>query len=344
MTQTRPLLPRRKPSTTAGAVRVWRQLCHLTQRRASALMLMIWAVMILGFTIAGVISYMTDSIKERSQEGLQFRAFYLAECGLGVAMYPQVYAFDAIRNSEGVLVAWNRTSEEKPPGDAGFSLNKLREGSRIPINFLTSSQARELVFNLFILWGVNNNDAATAADSLADWQDRDAEARAQGAEADYYKAQGIYDLPRNRGFSSLEEMLLVRGFNVVARIKPNWRDYFSLYGEGTIDLFWASKDVIMALSGATDADVTRLITARAGNDGIDGSDDDNRSIGVSGAIGMLGLQPDRVAVLQPLVTYASDKVFRIVSKGFVGTHTVTITVCAKMQDDGSLTYLSRFEE
>jgi type II secretory pathway component PulK len=307
-------------------------------------MLMIWAIMLMAFTVAGVVSYMNDSLKERSDEANQFRAHYMAECGLGIAMYPQVYAFDAIKNADGVLVGYKRGSEQKPPGDAGFSLYKLREGSRIPINFLTGEQAREVVYNLFVLWGVNSTDAATAADSLADWQDRDSDARPQGAEADYYKGLGIYNLPRNRGFSSLEEMLLVRGFNKIALIKPNWRDYFSLYGEGTIDLFWASKDVIMALTGASDADATRLITARAGQDGVDGTDDDDRTIGVPGAIKMLGVAPDKIASVTNLVSYATDKIFRVVSKGFVGTHTVTITLIAKMQDDGSLTYLSRLED
>ncbi len=317
---------------------------QVRERKASVLMLMLWAIMLMAFTVAGLVSYMSGSLKEKTVEANQFRAFYMAECGLGIAMYPQVYAFDAVKNSDGVLTGYNRGTEQKPPGGSGFSLYKMREGSRIPINFLTGEQAREVAYNLFILWGVNNNDAATAADSLADWEDSDSEARAQGAEADYYKSQGVYDLPRNRGFSSLEEMLLVRGFNVVARIKPNWRDYFSLYGEGTIDLFYASKDVIMAVTGATDADATRLITARAGNDGIDGTDDDVRSIGVAGAISMLSVSPDKVASVQNLCIYASDKMFRIVSRGFYGNYSTTITVIAKMQDNGSLTYLARYEE
>jgi len=38
---------------------------------------------------------------------------------------------------------------------------------------------------------------------------------ARRAEADYYKTLGIDNFPRNQGFTSLEEMLLVRGFDVV---------------------------------------------------------------------------------------------------------------------------------
>lgn len=307
-------------------------------------MLMLWAIMLMAFTVGGVVSYIQNSLKENSDAANQYRATYMAECGIGLAMNPTVHVIDAVKGADGVLVTYDRGKDAKPPGDSGFSLNKVREGSRMPINFLTDKRAYEAVYNLFLLWGINNEEATTAADSLADWVDADQEARPQGAEADYYKGLGIYNFPRNQGFTSLEEMLLCRGFDVVARAKPDWRNYFSLYGEGTIDLFWASKDVIMAVTGATDADATRLITARAGPDGIDGTDDDNRSLGIGSAVAMLGVPPERIPFIQALTTYGSDTVFRIVSLGYVGNHTVTITVVAKMQDDGSLTYLARTEE
>lgn len=317
---------------------------HLAQRRASSLMLMIWAIMLMAFVVGGVIQYMQTSLKASGDAANQYRATYMAECGIGLAMNPGVYVIDAVKGPDGVLVTYDRGKETKPSGDAGFSLNKVREGSRLPINFITDKRAYEAVYNLFLLWGINNDEATTAMDCLADWVDGDKEARPQGAESDYYMGLQMNGFPRNQGFTSLDEMLLVKSFDVVARAKPEWRNYFSLYGEGTIDLFWASKDVIMAVTGATEGDVSRLITARAGNDGIDGTDDDNRSLGINGAISMLSIPPDRLSFVQALTTYASDKVFRIVSMGYVGTHSVTITVVAKMQDDGSLTYLSRTEE
>jgi type II secretory pathway component PulK len=307
-------------------------------------MLMIWAIMLMAFTVGGVVNYMQNSLKENSNSANQYRAAYMAECGIGLAMNPTVYVIDAVRGPDGLLATYDSGKQAKPPGDSGFKLNKVREGSRMPINFITDRRAYEAVYNLFLLWGINNDDATTAIDCLADWVDGDKEARTQGVESDYYQGLGFNGFPRNQGFTSLEEMMLVKGFDVVARAKPDWRNYFSLYGEGTIDLFWASKDVIMAVTGATESDTMRLISARAGDDGIDGSDDDNRRLGQAGAIALLGVQSDRMASVQALTTYASDSVFRIVCMGYVGTHTVTITVIAKMQADGSLTYLSRTEE
>lgn len=313
------------------------------KRKGSALMLMIWAILFMAFTVGGVVTYMQNSLRENAEVANQFRAYYMAECGLGIAMHPTVHVLKGIRPSSGEPLA-NVEEAAKVTGDSGFSLNKVREGSRLPLNYVTDANAREVFMNLFILWGLNNDEATTAVDSLADWVDSDSETRSQGAEADYYKAQSVYNLPRNQGFTSLEEMLLCRGFDVVARLRPDWRNFFSLYSDGTIDLFWASKDVIMALTGATDSDTMRLITARAGNDGIDGTDDDNRSLGQSAALSMLGIPAERLSSMQARTTYGRDNVFRIVSKGYVGTRSVTITVIARYQDDGSLTYLARTEE
>ena len=82
--------------------------------------------------------------------------------------------------------------------------------------------------------------------------DADDTPRPQGAEKDYYQAHGFPDFPKNQGFSSLEEMLLVRGMDVVERAKPDWRNYFSIYGDGLIDLNNAPKEIIMAICNVQD--------------------------------------------------------------------------------------------
>ena len=303
------------------------RLPHSRTKKASALMLMIWAVMIMAFTVGGVVEYIRQTADEASIEANQFRARMLAEAGVGLALHPKAKNYKRMMGT-----------------DSGFWVVKSREGSRIPINYITDDRLRETVTQLFQLWGVNNEDATTAVDSLSDWVDTDNNPRPQGAETDYYQGKGFYNLPHQGGFTSLEEMLLVRGFDVVARAKPDWRDYFSLFSAGTVDLFWASKDVIIAVTGCTDSDAQRLITARAGDDGIDGTEDDNRSLGINAALGMLGIPPDRLAAVQALTTYGNDSVFRIVSKGWVGVKSSTVTLIAKMGTDGSLTYLARFEE
>ena len=290
-------------------------------------MLMIWAVMIMAFTVGGVVDYVSHSVGEASVTANQFRAQMLAEAGVGLAIHPKAKNYKRMMGT-----------------DSGFWMIKSREASRIPINFITDERLRESVLLMFQNWGINNEDASTAVDSLADWVDTDNTPRAQGAEEDYYKSQGLYNLPRQRGFTSLEEMLMVKGMDVIARARPDWRDYFSLYSDGTVDLFWASKDVIMAVTGCSDSDAQNLIMARAGNDGIDGTEDDNRNLGIGPALGMLGIPPDKLTGGQALTTFGRDNVFRIISKGWVGVKSSTVTLICRMGDDGALTYLARFEE
>lgn len=314
-------------------------------------MLMIWAIMLMSFTVMGVVTYMQKSVEESGHAAIEFRALHYAESGLAAAMNP------AMTSSISVSFSPSTTATEDPTmvqvttdstgttsGDSGFKVTKTREGGRMPINYITDAMARESVYNLFIYWGLDVDAATTATDSLADWVDSDKDARPQGAEEDYYKGLGIYNLPRQQGFTSLDEMLLVRGFHEVARVKPDWREYFSLYGNGKIDLAFAPKDVIIAVTGASEPDVLRLDTARVGNDGIRGTEDDNTKLGLNGALSYLSIPPERLASVQSFLVWRDNEVFHIESVGWVGLKTVKLTVIARYATDGSLSYLARSEE
>ena len=206
--------------------------------RGSALMLMIWAILIMSVTVMGVVEYITYSAEESKQAAYEFRALHLAESGIAVGLHPSTRRGDIVM-------------KQKVGPDSGFDVVINYEGARIPINYITDERLRESVYNLFIYWQLNAQDAGVAADSLADWVDNDSTQRANGAEAEYYKSLGIFDAPRNQGFIRVDEMILVRGMDAVDRKKPDWRNYFSIYGEGQIDLRTVFKDVLLAISGAS---------------------------------------------------------------------------------------------
>jgi hypothetical protein len=172
--------------------------------------------------------------------------------------------------------------------------------------------------------------------------DNDNEPRPNGAESGYYESLGIYDMPRQLGFINVDEMLLVRGMNVVDRLKPDWREYFSVYGDGVIDLRTAFKDVLMAVSGSNEGDVDNFISRRDGGDGIAGTEDDQR-ISDSEAFRLLGIDGDRAAALRTTLT-SEDAVRRITSTGYVGEKRAQIIVIVRRGEDRSLTYLARLEE
>jgi len=299
--------------------------------RGSALMLMIWAVLLISMTVMGVVEYIQSSAREATLQSYQFRALHLAESGLAVGMHPST------RRGDIVL-------KQKIGPDSGFDVVINYEGARIPINYATDERLREAIYNLLIYWQLNADQAGITADSLADWIDNDNTPRANGAEADYYKQLGIYDAPRNQGFARVEEMLLVRGMDAVDRKKPEWRDYFSIYGEGQIDLRTVFKDVLLAVTGASENDVTRFISERDGADGIPGTEDDRR-IRDSEAYQLLGLSGDRLTAISGIVNDDDTTLRRITSIGWVGEKRAKIIVVTRRnQETGAVTYLGRMEE
>ncbi len=304
-------------------------------RRGSALMLMIWAVVLMSLTVGGLVQYMKSSVSEAGIASNQSRALYLAESALAVGLHPKMCTAGAGWKSSG-------------SSNSGFSLVVTTEGARMPINYISDERAKEAIYNLLIYWGLDAENATTITDSLADWVDSDKEVRAQGAEEDYYKGLGYYGLPKQRGFTSVEEMLLVRGMDLVARAKPNWRDFFSVNGAGLIDLSTASTDVLIAVTGSAPADVERYLLERDGADGIFGTEDDRSKsdrgkMSQNAALFYLGITQDKYASITALTT-TSDRVMRVESIGHIGLVKVKLTVVAKRQDDGSLTYFERIEE
>ena len=298
--------------------------------RASALMLMVWAIMLMAATVAGVVQYVSFSADEAILDAADFKTLHLAECGIVLGLHPDV------RSTDPVL-------KQKVGSDSGFEVWLTSEGARLPINYITDSRVTEAVVNLFEKWGLSTEDATVAAQSLADWIDSDDDQRASGAEEDYYQGLGVYDVPRNQGFISVDEMQLARGMDLVERWKPEWRDYFSVYSDGLIDLRHATKDVIMATTGADEADVDNLISQRDGSDGIHGTEDDG-NLSTSTAYSLLGLSTAEMSAIRNNITYGGNTVRRVESIGWVGEKRRKLTVIARRQDDNSLTYLARIEE
>jgi len=294
-------------------------------------MLMIWAVLLMSITVLGVVQYIQSSAAEATLSAYEFRALHLAESGLAVGMHPN------IRRGDIVL-------KQQTGPDMGFDVVINYEGARIPINYATDERLREAIYNLFIYWQLDAEAATIAADSLADWVDTDNSPRANGAESDYYQQLGIYDAPRNQGFVRVDEMLLVRGMEAVDRRKPDWRDYFSIYGEGQIDLRTVFKDVLLAVTGASESDVARFITERDGADGIPGTEDDRR-VRAEEAYQLLGLSGDRLAAVRGIVNDDDTTLRRITSIGWVGEkRSKIIVVTRRNSETGAVSYLGRMEE
>jgi hypothetical protein len=292
-------------------------------------MVVLFALTLMSIAVVGTIRFLDSSTDENVLVANQFRALHLAESGIALGVHPQLKPGDpALKQDIG--------------SDGGIEVHISSEEARLPINYITSSGYRDVVYNLFINWGLSTDEAATAADSLADWVDSDDEVRSQGAESTYYKGLGFQDFPHNQGFTSVEEMILVRGMDAVERVKPDWRDYFSVLSDGVVDVNYASKDVLMAVTGAQDTYVDNLLRERNGPDGIPGTEDDV-VIKVNTAASLLGLDTQTFSAIKGRLT-DDGLMRRVESVGRVGLQKYKVVVVARRQNDGSLTYLARTEE
>ena len=291
---------------------------HSRQPRGSALMLVMAALVLMSLTVMGVVELMRYSVEENGVASQEFRALHLAECGIAIGLHPQIKPGDpALKQTIG--------------GDSGFE-----------VTITTDTRYRDIVYNLFILWKLSPQEAETAVDSLADWVDTDDEQRSSGAETDYYKSQGFADFPRQQGFGSLDEMLLAKGMDAVERAKPDWREFFSVLGDGLIDLNRAPADILMAVTDAQESGAEALIRERNGPDGVANTEDD-KTLSTNQATQLLGMDKGKSESISTLLT-DDHLTRRVESTGRVGEATYKVIVIARRQEDGSLNYLARYEE
>jgi general secretion pathway protein K len=297
--------------------------------RASALMLMIWAIMLMSFTVGSTVKYIDFSVRESGLAANRFRALHLAESGAEVAFQNGVFA---------------SVDMEMPitGTDSSITFRTDVEEAKLPVNYITDERAKESIYSIFVIWGLNVEDATTAADSIADWVDTDSDVRPQGAEEEYYQSLGIYNLPRQQGFSSIEELLLVRGFDKVARAKPEWRNFFSIHSIGTVYIRSAPKDVLMAVTGCSDSDAANFIATRNGADGLARTSDDSR-MSVNQALQMLNVGADRYQAVSAILTEQYETRYAE-SIGRVGLQQVKLILIGRRQEDSSITFIARYEE
>ena len=80
-----------------------------------------------------------------------------------------------------------------------------------------------------------------------------------------------------------------RGMDKVAKVQPRWRDYFTLYGDGAIDINTAPADLIEAFFGCTPDAAVGLVATRNGEDLVENTEDDYRFQSTDEARVLLGM-------------------------------------------------------
>jgi len=291
------------------------------KRRGAALMLSLWALFLLS---AMVISWALNIDSRLILSGYANRnleALALACSGVEVAMHP--------RTTPGAEVLQGGFGRGQQ-----YQARMTGESGRININWVVAvpeTPARiELLRKYLEIKGVELNERDQMIDTLLDWVDPDNLVRLNGAED-----EAGYKAPNKQKLGRIEELKKIKGWEEFTSAS-DWDADLTLYSGGAqgaggqqgapIDIAWASKEVLLALPGASEDRVDQFISMRSGADEIDGTEDDpfrppNGS--QEQGLALLGIDPQQLA---GLIATGPDQVMRVISVGKSGDVTRTVRV------------------
>lgn len=264
-----------------------------------------WMIAVLGLVIyAGAKALEADASYSRQMRGRTY-AKRLAHMGLEIGRHPGLPVHDPLlfyTNEDG----------------GSYAVRIVAEEARLNINVLLQMDDRVLLPRLFAAWGLKPEFAAGLRDALKDWVDADSHVGLNGAEARDYEKAGLEGMPFNRPFQSVEEMLLVRGMGEVEAVRPDWREWFTVFGDGRVDVNDARAELIALLANVPVERVQPLLTLRAGPDGAAGTQDDVKLSTVPQVAQLLGaFQPQVVEQLTRWIQF-NGPIRRIESTGRFG--------------------------
>ncbi len=220
-------------------------------RSAMALLLVMWALFVMSFSIIGLLSLLKIDIG--GAVGMERVALATSFAHAGVTLGRQT---DFPLNG--------KTESFTFPDGGSLEVSAVSENGKLNVNKLLAAGDREVLRTLFRLWKLSDVEADTVVDCLLDYVEPGGNRRLNGAKAPQYRAAGR-TAPPGRLFLSIEEMTRVLNFDLVTRLKPDWYDYFTIYGDGTLDLRSAAPEVIRAFCRVGEASARAI---RSGGDAL----------------------------------------------------------------------------
>ena len=302
--------------------------CHA--RRGAALMAVLWLIAILAMACMTALRVISFDMEIATAKIHGSRARQIAEMGVAVAANP------VVKRSDPIL--------RKLDGEAGegYEARIMSEGGRFNINAVIAQDDRALLRDIFTSWGLELEDAQAVTDALGDWVDTDDNVALNGAEVKEYEAAGRINQPFNRPFYDLSEMRLVRGMDLVEAVKPDWRDWFTVWSGGGLDLNEASADLIAVAAECTVEQAESVPETVRGPDGQRDTEDDLPFENAAAALDLLDVDVNGRPDLARRFT-VNDTTTRIESIGYAEGAKRKITMILRNRT-GKPALLERTEE
>jgi len=286
-------------------------------RNGSALLIVLWALLILGMAVFGVVEIVELSIDHASYDQRALDARGLALSGLALGLHPQLLKDDPIL-------------AQSPGPNRQFNATFSSEGARLNLNYVLLSKNRQILVNLFTQWGLGVDQANHVADCLYDWCTPGDLKSLDGAKAQDYVNAGLPQRPTYAPFDSMAEVALVMDFDLVEKVRPNWQDSFTLWSAGPLNVNEAPAELIAAVFSLDPQRVALFTSARNGRDGIAGTADDVPVNSLTTLAGELGISTEQEQTLGNQVEF-SDPNRRVESVGISQGTQVKISVVTRLK-------------
>lgn len=322
-------------SASARALAVLKMSILHSKIRGAALMLALWALFLLSAMIISWALDIDSHLTVSAQANRILEAEAMACSGAEVALHPSI--------KPGSPNLTRRVNSRE-----SYEARITGEGGRLNLHFITGviiagdpaqrDTYREILRKYLKIKGIDMNESDHMIDCLLDWIDPDNLVRLNGAEEseDYH--------PANRPLRRIDELKEVKGWAEFTS-QPGWDADFTLStNSAKIDPNWASREVLLALPGMTEAMADNLLQMRRGPDGIDGTQDDVRFKNNSEVAAALGLNAQQFKKFEELID-VNDPVLRVVSVGKSGNTTrVVQMVFTRMDRMGSIPQIKMWKE
>lgn len=297
---------------SAPASRFNRRLRFVSGRSGSALMVVMWALILLSMAVMAWAKWIQQDMALYAESNLGLDAQALAHSGIAVGLHPLVSRATPIL-------------ERRFGDDRGYTVRMVSEGGKLNVRrWFDGNDPRKI--DLFKRWleqrGVEFNDREVLVDRLLDYIDPDTDYRTNGLEqrGDYKAA--------NRELESLEEIARIPGTEPLLK-SPGWKESLTLYSQGQIDLLSAEPDILKLIPGFDETRIQLLLNLRRGRDGVEGTADDPQIQSIDQLLKQyLGFNPLQIKSLSGMVMI-NDKTMRITSTGQVGKVIRQVEVIAR---------------
>jgi general secretion pathway protein K len=281
-----------------------------------ALIAVLWLIAILSLAAVTTLRVISFDMEIATAKIHGSRAYELAEMGIAVGSNP------AVERNDPLLNRFDEVNNEE------IRVTLTSEGARFNINTLVMSEDKALIRSIFIYWGLDLDSAQALTDALTDWVDIDDEVALNGAEIADYEKMGRLNQPFNRPFYDIEEMRLVRGMNQIEELRPDWRNWFTVWSSGTLDLNEADAELIAAAAEVNQAEASIIPETVRGIDDIRDTEDDAPFADVTSALSLLGIGGETGQIIAQRFT-TDDTTTRITSTARSGDSRRRITAIVR---------------